>query len=267
MTAPQQIFAGQETRYLLGQGKVFFDLINPTTKRPVDKARFVGNVPEDGFIITPTVQKVEHMESQTGKNRKDAVFYPQQSLQITVRLENIDVENLSQAIFGTSTVISQGTVTNETHTAHKGYSFFLNRPNLTSFTSLILGSGSITITPGTDYQVNLKTGEVFIPEASVIPDATEVQTSYVAGAINRISGYTATNTELWVRFNGLNMADKLTPIVAEVFKVSFNPASALDFIKNTFPGTQLELTGEGLYEPALETVAGYEGGMYRIFTV
>ena len=72
MTAPQQIFPGQETKYLLGQGKVFFDLIDPTTKRPMDKARFVGNVPEDGFVLTPTVQKVEHMESQTGKNRKGA---------------------------------------------------------------------------------------------------------------------------------------------------------------------------------------------------
>lgn len=262
MTAPQQIFPGQETRYLLGQGMVFLDLINPTTKRPMDKARFVGNVPEDGFVLTPTVQKVEHMESMTGKNRKDAVFYPQQSLQITLRLESVDVENLSQAIFGTSTTIAQGTVTNETHIAHREYSFFLNRPNVTSFTSI-----TPTAVAGIDYNVNLKTGQVFIPKTSAIPDATEVQCSYVAGAINRISGYTATNTELWLRFNGLNMADKLTPIVAEVFKVSFNPASALDFIKNAFPGTQLELTGEGLYEPALETVAGFEGGMYRIFTV
>ena len=262
MTAPQQIFVGQETRYFLGQGKVFFDLIDPITKQPMDKARFVGNVPEDGFVITPTVQKVEHMESMTGKNRKDAVLETQQSLQITVRLESVDVENLSQAIFGTSTTIAQGTVTSETHTAHRGYSFFLNRPNLTSFTSI-----TPTAVLGTDYNVNLKTGEVFIPQNSVIPDASEVQCSYVAGAIKRINGYTATNTELWVRFNGLNMADKLTPIVAEVFKVRFNPASALDFIKNAFPGTQLELTGEGLYEPALETVPGYEGGMYRIFTV
>jgi hypothetical protein len=262
MTAPQQIFPGQETKYLLGQGKIFFDLINPTTKRPMDKARFVGNVPEDGFVLTPTVQKVEHMESQTGKNRKDIVLYPGQSLQLTVRMENVDVENLAQAIFGTSATIAQGTVTNEIHTAHRGYSFFLNRPNLTSFTSI-----TPTAVLGTDYNVNLKTGEVFIPENSSIADASEVQCSYIAGAINRISGYTATNTELWVRFNGVNMADKLTPIVAEVFKVSFNPASALDFIKNAFPGTQLELAGEALYEPALETVAGYEGGMYRIFTV
>lgn len=267
MTALQRIFPGQETRYFLGQGMVFLDSINPTTKRPMDKARFVGNVPEDGLVLTPTVQKVDHMESMTGKNRKDFVLETQQSLQITLRLESIDVENLSQAIFGTSTTIAQGTVTNETHIAHRGYSFFLNRPNVTSFTSLNLTNGSITITPETDYQINLKTGQVFIPKTSAIPDATEVKCSYVAGDINRISGYTATNTELWLRFNGLNMADKLNPIVAEVFKVRFNPASALDFIKNAFPGTQLELTGEGLYEPALETVAGFEGGMYRIFTV
>ena len=266
MTASQLIFPGQNTTYFLGQGKLFFDLIDSITKLPVDKARFVGNVPEDGFIITPTVQKVEHMESMTGKNRKDAVFETQQSAQITVRLENVDVENLSQAIFGTSTTIAQGTVTNEKHTAHRGYSFFLNRINLTSFVSLTDG-GSPPPVSGTDYRVNLKTGEVFIPENSSILDAEEVECDYVAGATKRITGYTATNTELWLRFNGVNMADKLTPIVADVFKVRFNPASALDFIKNAFPGMQLELTGEALYEPDLETVSGSEGGMYRILTV
>jgi len=265
MTAPQSIFSGQKSTYFLGQGKVFLDLINPTTKLPVDKARFVGNVPEGGFTLTPGTQKVEHNESITGKNRKDFVIETQQMATIALQLENVDVENLSLAIFGTTLTIPQGTVSAETHTAHKGYSFFLNRPNVTAFTSLTPTTGNAVL--GTDYQVNLKTGEVFIPETSSIADASEVSCAYTAGAINRISGFTATNTELWLRFNGLNMADKLNPIVVEVFKVRFSPASVLDFIKNSMPGMVLELTGDALFEPVLETVTGYEGGMYRIFTV
>jgi hypothetical protein len=63
------------------------------------------------------------------------------------------------------------------------------------------------------------------------------------------------------------MADKLNPIVMEVFKVRFGTANALDFIKNSMPGMVLELTGDALFEPVLETVTGYEGGMFRIFTV
>lgn len=264
MTATQQIFPGQETIYGLTQGKLFLSPINPVTKRPTDKARFVGNVPEDGFTLTPTVQKVEHMESMTGKNRKDKVLETGQSLQVSVRLENINVDNLALAIFGTSAIISEGTVTGETHTAHKGYSFFLNRINVTAFTSLSFGATPTSGVLGTDYNVNLKSGEVYIPSTSSISDATEVTCAYTAGATKRISGYTATNTELWLRYNGLNMADDLKPIAVEVFKVRFNPASVLDFIKNNFPGMVLELTGEALYEPLLETVTGYEGGIYRI---
>jgi hypothetical protein len=262
MTAPQSIFSGQQSTYFLGQGKVFLDSINATTKLPVGKGRFVGNVPESGFTLTPGTQKVEHNESMTGKNKKDFVIETQQMATIALQLENVNVENLALAIYGTSLTVPQGTVSAETHTAHKGFSFFLNRPNVTAFTSL-----TPSAVLGTDYQVNLKTGEVFIPETSSIADASEVSCAYTAGAINRISGFTATNTELWLRFNGLNMADKLNPIVVEVFKVRFSPASVLDFIKNSMPGMVLELTGDALFEPVLETVTGYEGGMYRIFTV
>lgn len=263
MTAIQQIFSEQETNYFLGQGKLFFAPINLITKLAEDKARFVGNVPEEGFIIAPTVQTIQHNESITGKNRRDAVFYPGQSLTVTVRIENVDVENLVQAMFGTSLRLLEATVSNEIHTAYKGYSFSLERPNVTNLT-IMNPSGLIF---NQDYRVNFKTGEVFIPENSQIVNESLVTVYYTAPPINRITGYTLLNSEVWVRFDGVNMADKLTPIVAEVFKVRFNPASALDFIKNAFPGTQLELTGEGLYEPALETVPGYEGGMYRIFTV
>lgn len=262
MTAVQSIFPGQTTTYALTQGKLFFSSIDPVTKLPTDKARFLGNVPEDGFTLTPTVQKTEHMESMTGKNRKDKVLETGQSLQVSVRLESINVDNLALAIYGTTANIAAGSVTGETHTAHKGYSFFLTRINATAFTSLSFGGTPAVL--GTDYSVNLKAGEVYIPSTSSIPDATEVVCAYTAGASKRINGYAAINTELWLRYNGLNMADDLKPIVAEVFKVRFNPASVLDFIKNNFPGMVLELAGEALYEPLLETVAGYEGGIYRV---
>ena len=254
--------------YVLGQGKVFFDEINPTTKLAVGKARFIGNVPEDGFVISPGVQEVDHFESSTGYNRKDVRIETQQMATITVRMEDIDKDNLAVAMFGTSATVAGATISDETKLAHKGYSFHLNRINLTSFTSLVLGATPSTIyVNGTDYVVNLKTGEVFIPSTSAIPDATEVKATYVAGAMARTTGFSALNKELWVRFNGLNMAAGLSPVVAEAFKVRFKPAAALDFIKNAFPGMQLELTGEILFEPVLETVATYEGGMYRVFTV
>lgn len=258
--------AVENPQYVLGQGKVFFDEINPVTKLAVGKSRFIGNVPEDGFVISPGVQAVEHFESYTGFNRKDVRFETQQMATLTVRMEDISRENLAVAMFGESLTVAGGTVSAEPHTAHKGYSFHLNRVNLTSFTSLTSTGGTpTTYVAGTDYQVvNLKTGEIFVPASSAIPDASAVRANYVAGAMERITAYSRTNTELWVRFNGLNMANQLSPVVAEVFKARFSPAAALDFIKNSFPGMQLELQGEVLFEPLLETVAGYEGGMFRI---
>lgn len=260
--------------YVLGQGKVFLDEIDPITKRAKEKSRYVGNVPEDGFIIAPQTQTLEHFESYTGFNRKDQKFENQQMAQVTIRMENIDKENLAVAMFGNSLSIAAGTVTAEAHTAHRGYSFHLNRINATAFTSLTSAETEpTTYVAGTDYQiVNLKTGEIFIPEDSGIftpsnPDAVQVRANYTAGEMDRVTGFSRINTELWVRFNGVNIAGDQAPIIAEVFKVRFNPVSALDFIKNNFPGMQLELIGEALYEPLLDTVPGYEGGFYRVSTV
>ena len=256
----QLIFPNQESIYNLEQGKVFFIPINPTTKLATDKGLFVGNVPEEGFLLAPAVQSIKHLESQSGKNRTDKVLETQQSLQVTIRLENVDTENLAQAIFGTSVRLLETTVTNEIHTVYKGRSFFLERPNVSSFT-ITNPTGLIL---NRDYQINAKPGEVFIPNSSSLVDESLVNIYYSAPPINRITGYSALNTEVWVRYNGLNMADDLKPIVAEVFKVRFSPTSVLDFIKNGFPGMVLELTGEALYEPLLESRVGYEGGIYRV---
>lgn len=256
----QLIFPDQETTYNLGQGKVFFIPINPTTKLATDKGLFVGNVPEEGFLLAPAVQSIKHLESQSGKNRTDKVLETQQSLQLTIRLENVDTENIAQAIFGTSVRLLEATVTNEIHTVYKGRSFFLERPNVSSFT-ITNPTGLIL---NRDYQVNAKTGEVFIPNNSFLVDESLVNIYYAAPPINRITGYSALNTEVWVRYNGQNMAMTNNFIVAEVFKVRFNLTTVLDFIKNGFPGIQLELIGEALYEPLLQSRVGYEGGIYRI---
>lgn len=258
--ATQLILPDQETIYDLGQGKVFFIPIDPTTKLATDKGLFVGNVPEEGFILAPAVQSIKHLESQSGKNRTDKVLETQQSLQVTIRLENVDTENIAQAIFGTSVKLLEATVTSEIHTVYKEHSFSLERPNVNSFTitnptGLILNK---------DYQVNAKTGEVFIPNSSSLVDGSLVTVYYTAAPINRITGYSALNAEVWVRYNGQNMANSLKPIVAEIFKVRFNPVSIIDFIKNGFPGIQLELIGEALYEPLLDKRVRYEGGIYRV---
>ena len=122
--------------YVLGQGKVFFDEINSTTKLALGKARFIGNVPEDGFVIAPGVQELDHFESYTGYNRKDERLETQQMATLTVRMENINKDNLAIAMFGQSITIAAGTVSDESHIAHKGFTFHLDRIDLTAFTSL-----------------------------------------------------------------------------------------------------------------------------------
>ena len=79
--------------YVLGQGKVFLDEIDPITKRAKEKSRYVGNVPEDGFIIAPQTQTLEHFESNTGFNRRDQKFDSKEKRNlIEKQLKNSNIE-------------------------------------------------------------------------------------------------------------------------------------------------------------------------------
>jgi hypothetical protein len=252
-------------RYVLGQGKVFLDEIDLATGLPKDKARFVGNVPEGGLTVSLQTQKFEHFESYTGENLKDLVLERQTSAMGMLRLESLNKENLMLALYGTSAPLASGTISAEPHTAHLGYSFFLNRINITSFTSLTSTGGSpTTYVAGTDYVVrSLKTGEIFIPSDSDIPDAGAVRANYVAGASEQIDAYNATNKDVWLRFNGLNYANGNAPVVFEAYKCRFSPVKTIDLI-TTQNLTSLEMDLDVLYQPLLDGVSGYGKGFFRM---
>lgn len=250
-------------RYVLGQGKVYIDTISATTGLPEGNARFVGNVPNGGLVVNFTTQAIEHYESYTGQNLKDKVIERQKQAKATLTLENIVKENLMLAIYGSDASLASATVTSAPHVAHPGKAFFLGRPNLTSFTSLTSTGGSpTTYVNGTDYTVDLKSGTVEIIEGGAISTQTNVLTTYVAGAIERVTAFSADNTEVWLRFNGLNNADENKPIVFDAFKVRLMPLKALDLISDQW--TKLEMDAELLYQDLLDGVTGYDGGFFRI---
>lgn len=252
-------------RYVLGQGMVYLDEINPQTLLPLGKARFVGNVPTGGFTISPSVQKIEHQESYTGRNLTDLVIERQQKTMGMIRLENINKENLMVSLYGSSESPASGTITAELHTAYRGSSFFLNRMNVTSITSIATTAQTpVTLVADTDYIVDLKSGTITILPGStaVTTQGTEVSVTYVAGTSEIVKAFSSVNKELWLRFNGVNNADGNKPIIFEAFKVRLQPAKSIELINEQV--TNLEVDFECLYQAGLDTVAGYEGGFFRV---
>jgi hypothetical protein len=250
--------------YILGQGKVYLDNINPTTKLPADKARWIGNVPNGGLTFSFETTPYDHVESFTGQRLTDVSIELSKNLTGNLIIEDLKKENLAVFLYGTGTTVTGATITDELHTAYSGFSFKLAHMNLSAFTSLSPAPTGTAYVAGTDYTVDLKSGRVNILVGGAITGSTgvSVKATYVAGTYDRTTSFNVSNTEYWLTFDGLNNADNDKPIVAEVFKVRFSPPTNFSLLSEEI--ISLEMSFKGLYQEAIASTAAYSGGFFRL---
>jgi hypothetical protein len=250
--------------YILGQGRVYIDTINPTTKLPADKARWIGNVPNGGLTFSFETTEYEHKESFTGQRLTDLKIELGKMLKGTLKIQDLKKENLAMFLYGTGTTVAGATITDELHTAYPGFSFKLAHMSLSAFTSLSPVPTGTAYVLGTDYTVDLKTGRINIVAGGAITGSTgvSVKAAYVAGSYDRTTAFNVSNTEYWLTFDGLNNADGDKPIVAEVFKARFNPPTNFSLLSEEI--ISLEMPFQGLYQEAIAANAAYAGGFFRI---
>ncbi|MEG3437700.1 hypothetical protein V0288_11270 [Pannus brasiliensis CCIBt3594] len=252
-------------RYIMGQGKVYLDSIDPATGLPMGKARFVGNVPDGGLMFNIAVTKYEHKESFTGQGLIDASIERDPVTTGMLRLESFDRANLILAFYGEGATVAGGTVSAESHTAYKGFAFQLAKMNLESFTSLTNNaSPPVPYVKGTDYTIDLKSGMVEILADGAIADESEVRANYVALGTERVTGFAKTNEEFWLIFNGKNKLDTDKPVKLQIFKCRFQPAKALDLINSNNTQANLEMDFSAIYEERIAEMAAYKGGLFSI---
>lgn len=229
-------------RYYRGQGSVYLSERDQVTGQPTGGFRFLGNVPT--LRISTTTQQIKHQESYTGQQLTDLVIETTKEAQLTMTLEYFDAQNLAFALYGTPTVIAGATVTNEAVIAQPGRHVPLANINLSAFTSLV--AGATTYVQGTDYVVNLKSGMISFPTDSTIAAGATVRANYVSGNTEKVSAFTRTNKEFWLRFDGLNTAENDNPVVIDCYRVRFMPQKQWDLIGNEL--SSMELDGDILFD-------------------
>jgi len=245
-----------DSKYFKGQGKVYLATLDSSDA--VDSGfRFIGNVPD--LRLPMSTNKVEHRESITGKQGKDLIVYQYIDGKVMFTLEDFSKENLALAFQGTSSSISGATVTDEPVAAKLGFSVPLANINLSAFASLEIGSTPITATG--NYTVDLKGGMLTFPAAPVdgtLTEAAALLATYTFGSYIKTTGFSATRKNYWLRFNGVNTVNNNSPVIVDVFKVSFDIQKELALINNT-ELSKLELEGD-----VLLSAVGTDGGFFRI---
>mgnify|MGYP003335528154 CR=1 FL=1 len=244
--------------YFSGQGKVY---VAPRNSSGTSLAYIeVGNVP--ALTVQLETDVVEHKESTTGSRLLDYRLVRENRARVTMTLENFTKKNLMMMMYGTeSTTTNTTSVTGEAlvpsgHTLAAGDIFFTKFPNITSLT---LTPASGTLTAGTNYTVDLATGQITMVGAQTA--TSPVTAAYTAAAYESVQLFKAANPERSLRFSGLNTAATNAPVTVELYRIIFDPTANINLINDEL--AQFELTGSVLFDSTKNADATL-GGFGRI---
>jgi hypothetical protein len=212
-------------QYFNGQGKV--DIASVTAGVPA-APRWIGNSPSFKFMPEESIS--EHKESYTGSKAVDLRMRTELKGSVEITFEQIDVENLKIIGSGESVSQASGSVSAESlpgsTTPAVGHVYYLANVDVTSLVITDSTGTPKTLTSGTNYTADLKTGRVEILDittggAFVGP----LKAAYTKAAVTRVKLFTAAMAEYAVYFSGVNTAVAGSPKVrAEFYRVSFSPA-------------------------------------------
>lgn len=239
--------------YFSGQGRVFIGArdINGIPQG----LTFVGNVPD--LKVSLSVETLEHQESQSGQRLTDLQLIKTKKGEFACTLEELIQSNLELALYGSTTVVTTGTVTDEPliAAAELGKLYLLAKQNVST---VVIKAGAATVA-AEKYTVNAKHGSIMFNDITGVTGA--IAASYSYGAANVTAMFTQPLPERWVRFEGLNTADANKEVVIDLYRVAINPAKDLSVI-----GTELmkfELSGQVLAD-LTKPAAGALGQFGRI---
>lgn len=230
----------------IGKGSLYI-----RKKGAASKMYSVGNVSKLEFSVSEEKKELKNFQSAGGGlanslSRIDKV-------EASLTLHDLSPENLAMALYGSTTAVAAGAVTDESHTAYLGGLVRLdNLPDLTQSITVTDGTGTTTYVQDTDY--TLTRAGILILSTGSIPDASAILVDYTKLAGNVVQALTDSAAEWELVFDGLNEAQSGKAVVIDVFRLKFGPPSGIGFIADDFAGMEMKadvladtsITGTGL---------------------
>jgi hypothetical protein len=213
--------------YFSGQGVVLLakrDATgNPTGFFPV------GNVKD--LKITVNTSTIEHKESHSGQRGIDLRLTTETKCALSMTMENFLADNLSLASRGISTKQVGASVVDHGITCYLGK--VVSLPHI-KISSVVISDGLTPLTEGTDYLLNTDAGSIkFSNTITGVVDGDALSVDYTYATQFKVDTLVTGNTDMFMRFEGLNTAEGNDPVVIEVFKFSIDPFKELALIGDT----------------------------------
>lgn len=176
--------------YIVGKGKVYFDLFAPGTKTGTGE-RYFGNTPSTS--ITSAKTTLDHYSSEGGIAIKDQSVDIQINRSGKVMTDNVDRANIALFFLGNhgQLVTTAATATVETIVVKRGLYYQLGRTVATpsgvrNVTNVTLKKAAATITATGNVEFDLTRGRIFIePDAPDLQDGDSLVVTYDITASSR----------------------------------------------------------------------------------
>ncbi len=145
-------------------------------------------------------------------------------------LNDINKNNVTRALFGTSSSVTGATVAAEAVTAYIGALVPLAHPNPTAV-SVTNAGATVTYVANTDYEV--RAGGIYIIGGS-ITDALAIKVTYTYATYDKVEAMTSSSLLLELHFEGLNEANSGKPVIVDIYKAQLSPTKALSLLGDKF---------------------------------
>jgi len=207
---------------------------------------------EIGNVLELTLDHSEQVVKQQDMTQLGGGTYAEvrrvQEVNLSMKLSDLNVVNLTRATLGTMQAMEAGVVQDEEHTAALGGLVRLEHIAPTEVT-VKTGDEAATATPvemAGNYEVRPE-GIYVLPGATGIEDGGKLWIGYSYGEQAVIDAITTKAQELELSFGGLNEAEDGRPCVVDVFRVSQSVTKQLALINDKFG--ELDVSGSVLQDP------------------
>jgi hypothetical protein len=226
--------------YFSGQGRVYIGT-RDSNGNP-QAMRWIGNVPE--LKVSLNVETIEHKESYSGQRLTDLQLIKGKDGEFSCSVEDFNIQNLELTLYGQTSSVTAGTVTNEALPtgATAGGVYLLANQFVSSVVVKDSAASPATLVAGTDYKVHADQGAIELLNVSGFTQPFKVDYSY--GAAKRLAMFKSGQPEVWLRFDGLNTADSNRRVIVDLYRVVLSPSKDFSLIGDDIQ--KFELSGRVL---------------------
>lgn len=225
--------------YFYGQGKVSLAVRQPG--KPLN-LRWVGDV--DQLTVSFASRSQMKQQAQQGIVHNTQKHITHQSCQVSANFFTFSPENIALAVFGKSLatkaraakeVLPMGLVS--------GGRYALQQVNL--WDVVIPG-----LVDGVDYRIDVNFGTLEIIKTPLVQPIT-VHYKYAGG--DTIPFLTNKPLELMLRYEAVNLAEEMSPVLVELYRLQFDVTDALELINNATTLSSFELNADVLLDTTRPT--------------